>query len=563
VPVFNFGVVAGTNAVEHTFILENRGDAPLTFGKVRGCCGAATSLRGKTVAPGTNTILHVKLSLRGRKGAVRKSMYVASNDPRQPYLRLQLTGSIADSFDVSPDVVDFGAISSSLVTTQTVTVTAPDAFAVTDAECRPQGFAVEVSKGSRSNTHIVTIRTVPPLPLGWSQGKVILHTDHAKTPQIELPVQATVADDSATAVGIDLPPVVIDYFYEPGCPECLEVKRDVIPNLRERYEGFYSLNRHDMGATSNVVKLVAYHKALSITNNSSVSMFVDYSRPFCGIKAIRAGLSPCLDERIEARMMPGWQPPNPIAWDADDGIGAVRKRAGGFTVSAVVIAGLIDGINPCAISTLVFFISLLVVSRVGGRGMLLMGGSFCLASFVTYTAIGFGLLRGLHMLESFPIARKAFEMALAAALLFLAFLSFRDAIRYRRSHDPHDVSVQLPHKIKMLIHGFMRRGVRSHHLVVAGLGVGAAVTALETVCTGQVYVPAMTLVIREGGNARMWGLLLLYNAMFIMPLIAAIILTRYGLTTQTMLTWSRKNVSFSKLLLGLFFLAVAVYLLLV
>ena len=155
---------------------------------------------------------------------------------------------------------------------------------------------------------------------------------------------------------------------------------------------------------------------------------------------------------------------------------------------------------------------------------------------------------------------------MAAILLLLAFLSFRDAIRYRKSHNPHQVSVQLPSKVKKLIHAFVRKGVKSHHLVLAGLVVGTTVTALETVCTGQVYVPTMALVVRDCSvghlaRSRILLLLLLYNAMFITPLVVAIILTRYGLTTQTMLKWSKKNVPFSKTLLGLFFLAIAAYLL--
>jgi cytochrome c biogenesis protein CcdA len=359
----------------------------------------------------------------------------------------------------------------------------------------------------------------------------------------------------------DIPPVVIDYFYEPGCPECLRIKREVLPDLLERYQGFYQLNRHDMGLVSNVVKLVAYQESLGVTKNSPVSMFVDHSRALCGIEAIRSGLFPFLDESIEARMMPDWEPRKPIEWDASRGVDRARQRAGRFTVPAVIAAGLIDGINPCAISTLVFFMSLLIVSGVRGRGLLLMGSSFCFASFATYTAIGFGLLRCLHVLEAFPTVRTVFEVALAAILLLLAVLSFRDAIRFRRSHDPRQVSVQLPEKVKKLIHTFLRKGVKSHHLLVAGLSVGTLVTALETVCTGQVYVPTMTLVIREGGDTRMLVLLLLYNTMFIIPLVVAIILTRYGLTTHTMLKWSKRNVPFSKTILGIFFLAVAIYLL--
>ena len=39
----------------------------------------------------------------------------------------------------------------------------------------------------------------------------------------------------------DVPPVVIDYFYEEGCPDCLRVRSQVLPGLKERFEGFYVL----------------------------------------------------------------------------------------------------------------------------------------------------------------------------------------------------------------------------------------------------------------------------------------------------------------------------------
>ncbi len=371
----------------------------------------------------------------------------------------------------------------------------------------------------------------------------------------------------AGACGSDaIPPVVIDYFYEPGCPECLRVTREVLPALHERYEGFYRIDWHDTGVTSNVVKLIAYQDAAGITRNSSVSMFLDYRQSLCGIDEIRSGLMPLLDGLIDARMAPGWQPPLPIAWNPGDGVRAAREQVNTFTVTAVVAAGLVDGINPCAISTLVFFMSMLTTAGVRGRGLLLMGGAFAFASFATYTAIGFGLLRSLHMLEAYPAARSVFETVLAMMLLVLAVLSFRDAFRYRRSQRPGDVSVQLPASVKKLINGVLRKGVRSRHLLLGGVVAGALVTALETVCTGQVYVPTMALVIRGSGGegvflAGVWGLLLLYNAMFIIPLMIAILLTRYGLTTQAMLRLSRKNVPFSKSLLGFFFLALAAYLL--
>jgi len=356
-------------------------------------------------------------------------------------------------------------------------------------------------------------------------------------------------------------PVVVDYFYETGCPECDQVSAEVLPELKDQYEGFYILNRHDVGILTNAIKLIAYQEHLSITENSSVSMFVDYTLSFGGIKTIKEKLLPAMDKLVAERLAAGWNPPQPIEWDQSQGIDKARERADTFTLPAVIFAGLIDGINPCAISTLVFLMSLLIISQIGRRGRLLMGLSFCFASFATYTAIGFGLLRCLHMLEIFPSIRRWFEMGMAALLFILAYFSFRDAVMFGRTHDPRNVSLQLPDSIKRIIHKLMRKALKSHNLIISGLIVGCLVTLLETVCTGQVYLPTMTVILKNDGDLRIWSLLLLYNTMFIMPLIVALVLTRYGMTTETMIEWSKKNVPFSKTIIGIFFLSVAVYLL--
>ena len=96
-------------------------------------------------------------------------------------------------------------------------------------------------------------------------------------------------------------------------------------------------------------------------------------------------------------------------------------------------------------------------------------------------------------------------------------------------------------------------------LLVGGFVVGAFTTAVESVCTGQVYLPTLIMVIKTapGQASEAWRYLLVYNLMFIVPLVAVFTLTYFGLRTHTLLEWSKRNVVMSKVLLGLFFLAMA------
>ena len=218
-----------------------------------------------------------------------------------------------------------------------------------------------------------------------------------------------------------------------------------------------------------------------------------------------------------------------------------------------------DGVNPCAIATLVFLISVLSMSHTAGRHLLAVGGAFCLASFLTYTAIGLGLLHALRALSYYQTLQQTVEVILILLLVALAFLSFRDAARFRISQKANDITLQLPERIRNRIHRILRTRLGRSAQVATAFAVGAAVTALESVCTGQVYVPTLAFVVKSGtGAARGMAYLLLYNLMFIVPLVIALWLTYRGMGVTRLMAWSRDNVVGAKVMLGVFFLALAV-----
>jgi cytochrome c biogenesis protein CcdA len=53
--------------------------------------------------------------------------------------------------------------------------------------------------------------------------------------------------------------------------------------------------------------------------------------------------------------------------------------------------------------------------------------------------------------------------------------------------------------------------------------------------------------------------LLAYNLLFILPLVLVFIAVYSGLRSETLLRWSSRNVVFSKTLLGVFFIGLALF----
>ena len=345
-----------------------------------------------------------------------------------------------------------------------------------------------------------------------------------------------------------LEPAAFEFFFEPGCEECEKIEEKILPQLEPQFE----IIRRDVGVESNLVYLLRLENQTGYPGPERAYLVLNGRHAFGNPLPDPEAFFRQVDELLNAT-------PEPLLF-AELDENPVRSRFEEMTLSVVLLAGLLDGINPCAISTLIFFMSLLAVSKVRSRPLIFLGVSFCLASFVTYLALGFGLLRVLHLFSGFTRFRSVVEWGMTALLVLFALLSFRDAVRFRRSGKGEDVTLQLSTGMKKRIHSVMRRGLKTRHLILGGLMIGTAVTALESVCTGQVYVPTLVLILKGDalGESRAWLYLLSYNLLFILPLVLIFIAVYFGLKTVALLQWSRKNVVFSKTMLGLFFILLAV-----
>ena len=351
--------------------------------------------------------------------------------------------------------------------------------------------------------------------------------------------------------------VTLDYFFQQGCEECARVNALVLPMLAERFPGEYELRRHDISEEANYLKLVEYQERLNVTSDDAVCMIVDGRQYFGGFAVIDRDL-PAAMER--ARQLPA---DSALPADVSPNRERLHRRAETFTVGAILTAGLLDGFNPCVFSTLIFFMSLLSLARIRGGRLLAAGGVYCLACFCTYVALGFGLFHVLKLFSDHQAMRLGIEIVLIALLLLFALLSFRDAWRFRRSGKSSSVTLQLPEKVKNRIHAVMRSGLKFRYLLPGAFTGGVLVTVLESVCTGQVYLPTLVLMSREfGAGSRWFGYLLLYNLMFILPLLLLFLAAWRGTSMPVFLNWSRKNVVAGKTALGCLFLLLAALMLL-
>ena len=237
--------------------------------------------------------------------------------------------------------------------------------------------------------------------------------------------------------------------------------------------------------------------------------------------------------------------------------GSIVERFRSFGVLTVLAAGLVDGLNPCAFATIVFFISYLAFVGRGRREVLAVGAAFTLGVFLTYLGVGFGLLKFLDSLP-FLSAISRWVYGLTAVLcLVLAAGSLYDWWQARRGK-PEEMRLKLPLRLRRWINRVIREGAGLRAFVPVAFVTGMVISIIELACTGQVYLPTIIFVLGVPDlKARAALYLVLYNLMFVLPLVVVFVLAYFGTTSEQLGQFINRRAATVKLASAGLFLVLA------
>ena len=176
-----------------------------------------------------------------------------------------------------------------------------------------------------------------------------------------------------------------------------------------------------------------------------------------------------------------------------------------LTLPAIIIAGAIDSINPCAIGVMVFLVSYL--TAVGSKKRLLkVGIIYIFTVFITYLLAGLGLLT---FLTSFTAATYWIYKAAAIILILAGLINIKELFWYKKG-----ISLGIPKSAKPTIEKYIHKTS-----IPAAIVLGFLVSAFELPCSGQVYLGILSIL--ATAHLKMLGVmwLIIYNFIFVLPLI--------------------------------------------
>ena len=197
---------------------------------------------------------------------------------------------------------------------------------------------------------------------------------------------------------------------------------------------------------------------------------------------------------------------------------ALREK---LTLGAVVAGAALDSINPCDFAVMVLLLGTLLV--VGKRTKVLWAGlAFAAGVFVTYYLTGFVLYSILGITVGTRAFRVPFIYAVSSLAILVGLWEMKDLLWYGRWF-----SIEVPERWKPSVKKFTAKAISVPGAFVVGL-IDALFLAP---CTSGPYLVILTLLSQTTTRVQGALWLLLYNFIFILPMIAIAFLVHLGITT--------------------------------
>jgi len=216
-------------------------------------------------------------------------------------------------------------------------------------------------------------------------------------------------------------------------------------------------------------------------------------------------------------------------------------------IPLVATTGFLDGIHPCAIAILIFFIAFLITLQKSFKNIFAVGLLYIFIIFLTYLAVGVGLFSGVVIL-----GQPHFFARLGSWLLILLGL-----IHIKDAFFP-----QLPPHFRMPSFASGQAKELLAKATLPSIALAAFLVGLCSIpCAGGIYVAITSLLASRTTYFTGLSYLVLYNIMFVLPLLILLAFAANPLTLAKIAELKEKNEKAEKLVMGTMLLALGVFIL--
>ncbi len=293
----------------------------------------------------------------------------------------------------------------------------------------------------------------------------------------------------------------IHIFYGQGCPHCAAAN-DFLDSL----DYPVTIHKHETYFNQTERELLQKMTSAYGTEINGVPMIFINQKVFTGFSNTVAGnieseIVRCLSEEC-------------IDPETKIGNGNIVNE---LTVPAVLLAATVDAINPCAFAVLIILVSTILVTKKKCRA-LFAGLAFSLSIFISYFLMGLGLYSAIHASGMTHI----FFFVVAILAIIMGLFNLKDYFWYGKWF-----VTEVPFKWRPRLKSLLKN-VTS---VPGAFLIGFLVSLFLLPCTSGPYIIILGLLAETTTKSYAMMLLLLYNLVFVLPMILITLALYFGLTT--------------------------------
>ena len=359
----------------------------------------------------------------------------------------------------------------------------------------------------------------------------------------------------------DEPLVCAVYFTKTNCPHC-DVADPIVTALVQEYEGRFIVVEYDIGVSINSVAQAVYNA----TYNCGISaplIVLGVNDSLSGDQGITTNN---LKNKIDSYLASGGNSlllllEDGSSWvsfkdlDGQDLYGSPIIRSYSEnplkvpTLLMVIAAAAVDSVNPCEFAVLVILLSGVIAS--GGRKKALKTGlSFVFAVFVMYLLMGLGVFS----ITLVPGITYYFYKAVGVFALFVGVLNIKDYFW----ENARGVLSSIPQSWRPKVQKLLDEATS----VPGALLSGVFVSIFLLPCSSGPYIVTLGLLAHEATKLLAIALLLLYNFIFILPMIGIVLAVYFGLTTTAKAAhWRHKRLGLLHLIAGILMFGMGIWML--
>lgn len=329
-------------------------------------------------------------------------------------------------------------------------------------------------------------------------------------------------------------PVDMVLFYGRGCPYCAAMREYLAGRVAQNPQ--IRLDEREIYFDADNVALFEKLAAAYDTTISGVPTLFVGDRVFVGFAE---EMEPEINASIDACIADGC--PSPL----DRLSSATGPLTPTLTFTAVVTAAAVDAINPCAFAVLIILITA-VLAAGSRRRVLYAGFAFSLSIFISYYLMGLGVYSAVAAAG----ATQALYVVVAVLAILIGLFNLKDYLWYGRWF-----VMEVPPSWRPALKRIIRRATS----VPGAFLTGFVVSLFLLPCTSGPYIVILGLLAKTATRPQALAWLVLYNLIFVLPMIAITAAVYFGLTTaERAEEWRTRNLRRLHLFAGVIILLLGI-----